>query len=185
MCSIAARISANRSELAVHDVRVDEPERGMLEGFWKAANDVEAKLLPEPDGALVRADHKIKLHGAEAALPRMLQGVRAHRAGYAAARRVRRSHVSAIRNVCAAAFLIGFQEIDADNVALVFRDKNFVAGREPVGQSVFAVQVPRQGISFARAEDRFQDQPDRIGIVLNCFANQQVCILPRHFHRFL
>ncbi len=72
MCSIAARISANRSELAVHDVRVDEPEGGVVKSCGKAVDDVEAKLLPQPDSALVGADHKIELHGAETALPRAL-----------------------------------------------------------------------------------------------------------------
>src|SRR5229473_8690376 len=105
MCSIGARGSANCLKPVVHDVRVDEPEFGMLEDFGKAANDFEAKTFPQPNGALVGTYDEIELHGAETTLPRALQRVCTHRASHAASGRVRSGHVSAIRNVRAAAFL--------------------------------------------------------------------------------
>ena len=127
MCSTGARESANRLELAVHDVGIDEADPWMLEGFAKAAHDFEARLQPQLDGALVVADHKIRLHGTETSLPRAFQRVRAHRTSYAAARRVRRGHVAAIRHMRAAPSLIGLQEVAADDFGAVFRDKDFVA----------------------------------------------------------
>src|SRR5215470_891728 len=111
MCSTGARASANSSELAIHDERVDEAQLGMLKSFGKAADDLEPKALPQFHSALVRANDEIELHGAKPALPCPLQRVRAHRATHAAARRMRRGHVPAIRNVCSAALLIGLQEI--------------------------------------------------------------------------
>ena len=133
MCSIGARASANRSELPVHDVGIDEADGWMLKSLRKEADDFEGKLLPQPDGASVAADHKIKLHGAETALPGVFERMRAHRMGYAAAPRARRGHVAAIRHVRAASSLIGLQEVGARDFPVVFRDKDFVARRKPVG----------------------------------------------------
>src|SRR5438034_5865410 len=100
MCSTGARESANRLELAVHDVGIDQADRWMLKGLGKAAHDFEPGLQPQPDGALVAADHKIKLHGTETALPRAFERVRAHLTSYAAARRGRRSeeHTSELQS---------------------------------------------------------------------------------------
>src|SRR5215469_352214 len=133
MCSTGAHKSANRSELAVHSVGIDEADGWMLKSFGKAADDFEATLLPQLDGALVAADHKIKLHGAEAALPGAIERVPAHRTSYAAAPSARRRHVAAIRHVRAASPLVGLQEVGADDFPVVFCDKDFVARRKPVG----------------------------------------------------
>src|SRR6266568_928852 len=143
MCSTGARTSANGSEFAVHNVCVDEAEFRMVKSFGKAANDLEAEALPQPNRALVRADHKIELHGAETALPRTLERVRAHRACHAAARGVRSSHVATIGDVAATASLIGFQEIRAGNFAPFFCHKNLVSKRKPVGQRGLSIHVPR------------------------------------------
>ena len=137
----------------------------------RPAINFKTVLLPQPDGSFIGADHKIELHAAETAFPRALQRVCAHRTSHTAARCVRRSHISAVRNVCPTALLIGFQEIGANDFSVVFRDKNFLAGREPIGESALPVHVARQGVSFPRADDRFQNPPDGIRIAWNRFAN--------------
>src|SRR5438105_3958224 len=115
MCSTGARASANRLKLAIHDVGIDETNRGVLEGLRKAAHNFKAKTLPQPDGALVRADHEVELHSAKPTLSRALQRMRAHGASHSPARRVRRGHVAAIGYVRAPSFLIGFQKVCADH----------------------------------------------------------------------
>ena len=113
----------------------------MVENLRKAADNREAETLPQSDRAFVAADDKIELHGAETALPCAFERVRAHRASYATADRVRRGHVTAIRNVRTAPFLISLEEIRTDDIAVVFRDKDFVAWRTPVGEGAFPIHV--------------------------------------------
>src|SRR5262249_49366876 len=122
MCSIAMRACANGSEFAEHDIRVNETEFWLIESFWKPANDLEAEALPQPDGALVCADHKIELHSAKASLTRTFERMGAHRASHAATRRMKRGHVSTIRNIIPAAPLISFQEVRAHNFAVILRN---------------------------------------------------------------
>ena len=87
MCSIAARISANALEIAIHDVGVDVSLRWMLECSGQAADNFEAKTLPQPYGTLVRADYKIELHRTKSAPASAAQRMLAHCSGHAAARR--------------------------------------------------------------------------------------------------
>ena len=46
MCSIAARVSANGLEIAIHDEGVDVAERRTLEGSGQPPDDPKAKALP-------------------------------------------------------------------------------------------------------------------------------------------
>src|SRR5438874_13539034 len=56
-----------------------------------------------------------------------------------------------------------------------------MATRKPVGQCGLSIHVPWQWIGFARADDRFQDRPNRIPVSFsNRFANPHRSILPRH-----
>lgn len=153
----------------------------MFEHLWKAADNFKSETLPQPDSAFVAANNKIELHGAETALPRVFKRMRAHRASYPPADRVRRSHVAAIRNVRAAAFLISLQEVRADDFALVFCDKDLVVRQKPVGECAFPIHVTWERVRFARANDGLQNRPNRIPIACsNRFADQHPDILPRH-----
>ena len=61
--------------------RIDQPG----DHIWPGAdqhdaqgNDVEPQRLPEPDRALVGANHEVELHGAVTALAGMVEGMQAH-----------------------------------------------------------------------------------------------------------
>jgi len=79
----------------------------MLKCAGKPAYDFESEALPERDGTLVRAYHKIELHGLEAAIAGSIEGVRTHRASYASAGCPRSGDVPAIGHVRAPALLVG------------------------------------------------------------------------------
>ena len=129
MCSIAARISANALEIAIHDVRVDVSQRWMLEGSGEAADDIEAKALPQAHGTLVSTDYKIELHRAKSAPASAAQRMLTHRACDPATGRCHGCHVPAIRNVRSATLLIRLQKIGADNFAILFCNEDLMPGR--------------------------------------------------------
>src|SRR5215469_16370591 len=183
MCSTAARASANGSKPAVHHQRIDKAKPRMFENPRKAPNDLKAETLPQPDRALVCADYKIKLHGAEPALSCALDRMCAHRASYASAHRMRRCHVTAICNVRSAAPLVGFQKIGADNLAVIFCDKNFMSRRKPVDQCAFSIHVVGQRVGLASANNGLQNRPQSIGVLFHRSANRHTGILPRRTAR--
>ena len=53
MCSTAARIGANRLQMAIHDVGVHVAQRGMTKCLGKASDDFKFEALPQTHGALV------------------------------------------------------------------------------------------------------------------------------------
>src|SRR5215472_8977328 len=97
--------------------------------------------------------------------------MRAHRTGYAAARSVRRGHVTAIRDVRPTALLICTEDVRADDLAVVFRDKDFMVGGEPKCECALAIHVSRQRIGFARANDWLQNCPKSIRVACDRIPN--------------
>jgi hypothetical protein len=136
----------------VHHERVHETQNRVLESLRNRSDDVEAKPLPEPDRALIRADHKIELHGAEASCSRADQRVFAHRRRNTSTTRVRRRHVAAIGDVCAATAPIGMQIVGSHYPCLVFSDEHFVIAGKPECQRVGSAPVTRQRVGFPRPQ---------------------------------
>ena len=99
----------------------------------ETADDCEAELLPEAYSAFVGADHEIELHGAIAAFFGVFERMGAHGARDAAAGGARSGDVAAVRDVGAAALLIGAEEIGAYDQAIVIGDEDFMTMREPIG----------------------------------------------------
>src|SRR5690349_6773545 len=62
----SSRGSALVFEGSEHDISVHKAELGVAECPGQSADDVEAKLLPEPDRRFIGGDDEVKLHGAEA-----------------------------------------------------------------------------------------------------------------------
>src|ERR1700740_67819 len=160
MCNIAARSSANGLKTAIHDIHVDVAVCRMMEGSGETPDNFKAKALPQTDGALVRAEHEIKLQGAKSAFSRPVQGMRAHCSSHTAARRRNRTHVTAIGNVSSAALLVRLQAVGSNEFAGIFGDENFAIGRKPVCERALFVHVARQGIRLAGADDGLHDSPD-------------------------
>src|SRR5215467_4236648 len=113
----------------MHDERVDEAACWMFKRFRQTANDCKTEALPQANGTLVGADHEIVLHGPEAAFAGAFQRMGAHSASHTASHSFGRCDVSAIRNVCPTALLIGPQNVRPDNPVVFFGDENFVVGR--------------------------------------------------------
>ncbi len=63
----------------------------------QSADDLEIEALSEADGALVRGDDEVELHGAEAAEAGLVEGMGAHRPSDAATGLTGRRHVTAVR----------------------------------------------------------------------------------------
>ena len=70
---------ARQSERSVHYQRVHEPQNRMLETLRNRSDNVESKMTPKLDRALVGTDHAVELHGLEASRSRVTQRVLAHR----------------------------------------------------------------------------------------------------------
>jgi len=166
MCSIAARISANGLECAVHDAGVDVAESWVMEGAGKAADDFEAETLPEAEARSLVLMTKLNCMARKPRSPRAVERMSAHRTGHAATHRRACRHVAAIGDVGSAAFLICLQAVGADDFGVVFRDENFAFGREPVGEGAVAVHVARQSVGFSRADDGLHDRPDRVRVLV-------------------
>src|SRR3546814_12841917 len=66
----------------------------------------------------------------------------------------------------AAARLIGAQIIGAEDGAVGLGNEHLLVGAEPVSERVGLVHVAIERIGLARADHRFEDRPDRSGIVL-------------------
>src|SRR5271168_2587275 len=98
----------------------------MKKRFRKPSGDLKPERLPKPDRAFIAADHKIKLHRAEPPPGGVFQRMQAHGSRYAAAGGVGRGDVAAVSDVGTAAFLVGVQEISAEDGGVFFRDKNVV-----------------------------------------------------------
>lgn len=158
-------------QLTVHHESINCAESRVHKRAGQPADDFELQTLPQPYRALVGADDEIKLHSAEAAGSGVLEGVQAHRTGDAAAAGPRCGHVTAIGDMCAAAFLIRSQIIRADNFAIFFRDENFVSWRVPVCERVRARHFARKSVGLSGANHRLKNSPDRVVIRFRCLAN--------------
>src|ERR1700682_1456874 len=87
--------------------------------------------------------------------------MRAHRPRDPAAGGSWCGHVAAIRDIRG---LIFPQIISAEDLAAVVGDEHLMRGREPIGERLLPGHIAGQGVSFARANDRLEDAPDRIAV---------------------
>lgn len=107
--SVPGRVSGRELQEPVHHEGIDQPERPVPEGLGQGADDPEAHLLPEGDGALVGAHHEVELQGEESGPARLLQRVLAHRPPHAPPRLPGRDHVAHVGHMGAEARLVGPQ----------------------------------------------------------------------------
>src|SRR5437899_11157152 len=116
-----------------HHQSIHESGRRMPECGGEPADNLEPARLPQPDRSRVRADDEVELHGAESTRACAGERVLAHRAAHAPAGRVRRGDVAAVRDVRAAALLVGAEIVRAGDLAAIERDKDLVLRSAPVG----------------------------------------------------
>src|SRR5579884_708739 len=117
------------------------------------------------DSTLIGAHDKIKLHGAEAALPRAVKRMRAHGAGHTLASCARSGHISAIGDMAASALLVGAQIVCSEDLAIFPGNEHLVLRRIPILEGLFAGKVARKCIRFSVADDWFKDLPYHICIL--------------------
>src|SRR3546814_724014 len=96
----------------------------------------------------------------------MIDRMQAHRARDSASSRRRARHIARVADMRAAARLIGAQIIGAEDGAVGLGNEHLLVGAEPVSERVGLVHVAIERIGLARADHRFEDRPDRSGIVL-------------------
>src|ERR1700733_9395573 len=106
----------------------------MPEGFGYAAYDLEPKLLPQAHCSLIAADYKVELHRPEAEVFCVVERMCAHGARNSATEGRGRRDVAAVRDMSAAALLVGMNEIGADNLSIFFSHEDGIFGRQPIGQ---------------------------------------------------
>jgi hypothetical protein len=147
-------------------------ELGVVEGERETTDDREAKAFPQPNRSLVRANYKIELHSLKAALPRMLQRMFAHTACHAAPSGIVCCYVTTIRDMCAAASLIGAQVVGANYPAILFRNECLAIRPCPIGNSFGFIHIAWQGVSVAGTDRRLKDLPYRVVIFFSNGLNQ-------------
>src|SRR5580700_4028510 len=135
----------------------------------KPSCNLKTQALPQPHGAFVAAHHKVELHCAKSARPRVLQRMLAHRPRHAAPARPWSCHISSVCDVPTPALLIRAQYIRPDDLSFFFRHEYGVLRRGPIRQSVLALHVPRQGVGLPAANHRLEDFPDCVRIACRGF----------------
>src|SRR3974390_1112438 len=121
-------------------------------------------LLPETHSALIRADDKVELHGAEPPGASTLQRMRAHRSGHAGAGGRRSGHLTAIGHMGACTVLVRSQKVRADNPTVIFRNEDFMVLRKPKGECILPAYLAGQRISIASPNYGVEYRPDCIAI---------------------
>src|SRR5579859_6523011 len=115
----------------------------MLECAGQTADNRKSKALPQFDGTLVCAHHKIELHSGEAALACALQGIRAHGASHAASDGPGGGHVRAIGHMGSPGLLVRPQEVGSEHAGIFLSEKDFVPVCEPVIEGLLAGHFAR------------------------------------------
>jgi hypothetical protein len=100
----------------------------------QSADDGETAVLPQSYRALIAGNYKIELHGGKATPARSLQRMHAHRPCHPVSTGVCRDNITAIRNMAAAAAIVGAQVIGAYDPSSDLRDEHLVARRAPIGK---------------------------------------------------
>src|SRR5712675_1330107 len=113
----------------------------MPKGAGKTANNFKSEAAPQVNSRFVGANHKIELHGPEAALAGSIKRVRAHRAAYAAACRPRSGGITAVRYVGTAPLLIRLQKIGAKHVSVLNRGVDIVLRAKPIRKRLVARHI--------------------------------------------
>jgi hypothetical protein len=74
--------------------------------------------------------------------------------------------IAAIGDVGTASPVVGAQIVGPDNLRRLLRHEHGMRRRTPKGERFAAAPVARQRISLACPQDRFEDGPDRIVVVI-------------------
>lgn len=110
----------------------------MTEGSWKGAHNVEAQLLPQPNGSRICGNYEVELHGQEAELCCNGLCVLAHDGCDAMATRQLRDHEAAVAYMVAVTRLVCLDVVGAKDLPRLvagnkrgFRSNGAYLGRRP------------------------------------------------------
>jgi len=92
----------------------------MTESARQCANDLESKLLPEPNRRFVSGNDEIELHRAKAQPARFIQAMLAHRATDPLPARARRDHKGGVSNMRTAARLVRPQNVSPNYATITW-----------------------------------------------------------------
>ena len=149
-----------------HDMSIDEASLSVMKRAGQRADNVKAKLLPEAHGWLVRGDHEVELHGAETEPASFGEAVLAHTSAGAETASGRRNHERSVGDMTATRWLIGLEDVGADDASVALGHVGVGAGAEPVRQRLLAGHVRGKDVGIAGSDDRAENAPDGILICL-------------------
>ena|SRR5215467_7072757 len=149
---------------AMHDMDIDIAEPLMFERLWNSADDSEAQLLPQRDGARIRAHHEIELHGHIARLSRLEEAMLAHCFAYTPAMSGGGNHERGVGNVRAEVTLARSELIHAENAGILSSNKRRHAGTKPVGVTILSAGSGRKDVCIACGYDGLKNGPHRFKV---------------------
>jgi hypothetical protein len=140
------------------------PWTGCRNAAGNRPTDLKSQRLPQPYGALVRADHKVELHRAITACPGMGERMLAHAPRNPASGRRGTGHEAAVAHVPPTTGLIWPHIVGAKNHAILFGHERLFVTPHPISQRLGFAHVGIECVGSAFANGRENDRGDGRGI---------------------
>src|SRR5215470_15917150 len=156
---------------AVHHIDVNVSELMMLECLWNGADDRKSQLLPERNGARIRAYHEVELHGFVAGLLCLAQAVMPERCAGTRASSRRVNHERGVCNMGAEIALISPELVHAKDAQPLDGDVRRIARAKPIGEGVSSGRGRRTSVRVTGRDDRLKDWPHGLEISFYSSAN--------------
>ena len=156
--------TAKRLQSLKHNVNIHESSPRMTESARQRSDDFHSEIFPKFDRRFVGRDHKIELQCAKTESTRFIQAMFAHCAAGPLPASPLCDDECCVRDVRTAAGLIRMQCIAADNLTVLFGDKNMRATLKPISERRFPRDVRIQGIGIAGCDHCPKNVPDRVAV---------------------
>lgn len=144
----------------------------MAKSPWQGANDVEAQLLPQPNGSRICGNYEVELHGLESELCCRGLRVLAHDGCDAMATRQLRDHEAAVAYMVAVTRLVCLDIVGAKNLPrMVACNKRGFRRFYPNVQDFLFGCVRRERVRFAVRKGGAKHRPQCRPIALLEWAN--------------
>ena len=156
----------------MHDERIDVACDRMGEGERQPADGREPCRLPERDRAGVGGDDEVELHRPEPRCPRDLHRMIEQSARNALSAGLGRGGEAGVGNVRPAAALVRAEKARAEDPGARFGDEHAVIPAAPVVERLGPADLARDAVGLAGGEDRAENRPQRVAIVVTRGTNQ-------------
>lgn len=145
----------------------------MTKGLWKGAHNVEAQLLPQPNGSRICGDYEVELHGQESQLYCCGLRVLAHDGCDAMATRQLRDHEATVAHMVAVTRLVCLYIVGAKDLPrpIAGNKRGFWSSYPSVRDFLFGC-VRRERVRVAFRKGGAKHWPQCWPIALHEWANQ-------------